>query len=134
MKHFSFELIENKLDIKLPEFYKNIIQNYPFEDIYKFRHVFDSIYNEDKKIIEININLRQKGYQNKNWPLNFFVFGENGKDNYYFLDLKKAKEEIFFIKNDKKFNPKKVENNLLEDSFERFIKAQKNLQEILDNP
>jgi hypothetical protein len=125
--------IEEQLGVKLPEPYKKVVLDYPFEDEY-YDFVKSNLFNDPNEIIKLNQKYRTSGSNNKRWPHNLFIIGAIDERNIYFIDLNSKKEEIFFLSDEHKFNEKNINKLLLNDDFEEFVDDLKAHQEIHNNP
>ena len=129
----DFIYIEEQLGVKLPEPYKKVVFDYPFEDKY-YDFVKRNLFNDPNVIIELNQKCRTNGRDKKRWPYNLYIIGAIDEKNIYFIDLDSEKEEIFFLSDEDKFNEKNIKKLLLSYDFEEFIDQMKHHQEIHNNP
>ena len=126
-------MIEKELNISLPELYKKTIENNPLSDKNRYSFVYDSLYDDANEIIKMNINLRDNGLQNKKWPINLFAIGTNGVNCYYFIVLdEKDDGNIYFISDEEKYNPQKVNKHLFKKSYDNFIEHMVFMQNLLN--
>jgi hypothetical protein len=133
MNSDKLQNIENELNIELPEEYKKIQKNYPFDN---FSEKTQKMFSGDcKEILEVNTQLRKNGYKENLWPSNFFAIGYaevSDKNNaIYFINLqKKDSQKIFVAEEDKKFNPKAIGSLKRHDTFAKFIRNLKILESV----
>lgn len=103
--------IETELNLILPEEYKEVMCDYPFNNPdkeTKKMFLYDS-----KDIIKLNDRMRTGGYAGEKWPESFFCFGyveyKQGEDLVYFMNTTgKSPGNVYVADGDKKFNPKAI--------------------------
>ncbi len=124
--------IENELNIKLTDSYKNLIETNPFADKHKYPNVYNSLFDDSSELIRINLELRKNGFKNKAWSSNLFVIGTGCKKNYYyFINLdENEKSKIYSITEEDKFNPQNIKKLALCSRFDQFVLIQSTLQNI----
>lgn len=126
-------MIERDLDIKLTKSYKNIIENNPLSDKNQYPYVYDSLLDDAKELIELNLTLRKNGLQNKAWYKDSFIIGTNGVNCYYFIILKESEDgNVYYISDEHKYNPKNIKKHLSDKSFEEFVEEEKFMQTLLN--
>jgi hypothetical protein len=84
----DFEIIESKLSISLPEYYKLAISNYPFKALDNLEFVEDNLVNNEEWLIQTNIELRECSFFGNTWPSHFFAIGHDGFGNFTFINVK----------------------------------------------
>ena len=88
--------IEVSIGARLPESYRQFMQKYT-EDLLQIAGDFEFITEADC-IVKLNEDLRKMPfYQGKSWPDRLFAIGENGCEDYYFLDLKDSTGAVLFV-------------------------------------
>lgn len=126
-------LIEKKLNISLVESYKEVILANPLSDKMGCADVYESLCDDPQKVIKMNLELRENGYQNKVWAPNLFAIGTNGEKCYYFINLdEKTESNIYLISEDDKFNPQNIKKHIFCKSYTDFIEMRKFLQKMLN--
>lgn len=95
--------IESTLVIKLPEFYRVCMLDYPrwllakqpsWSDVTKWEFADDA-----DRVIKFNQYVRGcspgEFFDDKTWPLDYFVIGSEAEQNWYFLDLASESEGVY---------------------------------------
>ena len=124
MNQFDFDTVEKKLGITLPTFYKNAIINYPFKAQDDLDDIEDSLVCDHKWLIDENIELREKGFFDQEWPNYFYAFGKDGFGNYYFINLRDDDQSIYFADHEETFNYENIEEMRSNWSMDDFIEDQ----------
>ena len=75
--------IEHTLNIKLPPSYISVVENYPCPDNSDI--CGHGLFNDPETVIEQNLQHRQYGWFGLKWPETFFVIGDSGCGDTYFL-------------------------------------------------
>lgn len=122
--------IEEDLDVTLPQSYKDAIQNYPFKNIDDIDNIEDSLIKNKDRLIALNLKLRKDGFGGSQWPDYFFVIGEDGSGNYFFMNLKnKDDERVFYADHESDFEPGRLEDYLYDINLRAFIKTKLEIQD-----
>ena len=133
MNREDVKIIEADLNISLPESYKEVILNYPFDD--SFDGIKDYLWNDFIKIVKGNLYYRENGFHGKTWPDCFYIIGKMIGDNIFYINLNDVNSEtIYFLCDEDKYNPENIKKDRYSDSFQEFIHQCKFLQKIHDNP
>ena len=99
MTDADFALIEKTLEIRLPDDYKEVLRNCPE------RHLpfLEELQNDYYAVLQENTAARQHAHlgwdddrQEVPWPPYYFIVGNDGFGNPYFLDLNRARSPVFF--------------------------------------
>jgi hypothetical protein len=131
MEKKDFELIEQRLSIRLPESYRNVFQDNPLANKKKYCDVYESLLDNPNDIIEINMQLRKNGLKKKAWNENFYIIGLNGGGNYYFINLDDSNNhQIYYLSNKDRYNPEKIDKYLAFDDYKEFLGHRIALQSI----
>jgi hypothetical protein len=106
MEAIDIQKIEKILKIKLPQDYKNILLNYPPEIAEAGELQFS---NDAEWLIGQNEFVREDPanfFGKKAWPGEYFVIGEDGNGNCYYLDLsQKPPSTVFLLSHDEPDRP-----------------------------
>lgn len=122
--------IEGDLDVTLPQSYKDAIQNYPFKNIDDLDNTEDSLIKNKDRLVALNLKLRKDGFGGSKWPDYFFVIGEDGSGNYFFMNLKsKDDERVFYADHESDFEPGRLEDYLYDIDLRAFIKTKLEIQD-----
>lgn len=125
----NFAIIEEDLNIILPQSYKDAIRNYPFKNMDDIDNIEDSLIKNKDRVVALNLKLRKDGFGDSQWPKFFFVIGEDGSGNYYFMNLKsKSDERVFYADHESDFEPIKLEDYLYDTNLGAFIKTKLEIQ------
>jgi len=130
----DFKLIEEQLQVVLPESYKELMTRYPFNGS-KYLLVRENLLNDPVTIIEINRNYRKNGYKNKPLPETAYIIGKNGNNSLFFIDLKNENQEtVYYLDEERQFNPGNLDKYVLSYNLKEFVELTKILQDVLKNP
>jgi hypothetical protein len=125
MNAADFTSIEEALRLRLPEWYRTTLEVYPFpkEEMELFARA--------QKVINQNQEYRKTGWFGFPWPPSFFIIGEDGCGNLYFLDLADDDPRIFIADHDGGPEPKKeaLEEMVSSASLDAHIKETLEIQE-----
>jgi|GEM_PF-4342637 len=124
----NFKRIENVLNIELPDEYIGVINNYPFAGGL-YDKLKNNLIDDENKIIDLNLKLKEKGFIGKKLPDDFFAFGQEGADSIFFLRIS-YDSNIYFLSKGDKYNINKINEYILYHSFDEFIEETLVLQEI----
>ena len=85
MTKADFQEIERKLNVVLLSFYKTGMTVYPFsgEDL---EFALEDLWDKVEVIIKKNLAIRKSGFFGQKWNNDWFIFGEDGMGDYYYLD------------------------------------------------
>jgi hypothetical protein len=83
----DLKLIEEQLDLQLPDWYRAALSHYPFAE--NTRHFFSTA----KEIIRANKEKRAAGWFGFQWPACYFDIGETMLGDVFFIHLRKGMEE-----------------------------------------
>lgn len=86
MNQDDVKKIEKNTEIKLPEFYKQVLLNYPKELVGTEAEDF-GLLNDADVIIYENNDVRRNGYFGEAWPARYFIIGQNGCGDYFVINL-----------------------------------------------
>jgi hypothetical protein len=93
MKPEDLQRIEEVLGLRLPESYASLILNYPCpENEYIREH---ELFSDPEKVIRANQEHRKNGWFYLDWPGHFFVIGDDGCGDTYFMVIGKD-ESVYF--------------------------------------
>jgi hypothetical protein len=113
--------VENTLEIVLPEFYKKIMQEYPFEVKEDLDFVEDNLVKETEWLINENKDLRQNGFFSHFWPNHLFAIGHDGFGNYIFLNLKGNDPKIYLVNHDENIDFNDISDIELSSTMSEYI-------------
>lgn len=134
MNDNDLSMIESKLNIILPDSYKKLMLNYPFEGE-KYQAIQENLIDNVDDLIDINLHYRDNGFQGKRLPDSFYIIGKNGENNIFFIVLDgKEQEIIYYVSDERKYSPKNLNKFILSRSFQKFVEQTKVLQDIYNNP
>ncbi len=105
MTNAELDRIESALDLKLPAFYRQYMLDYPLWLVDKQPEWSDVVMgefaNDADRIIEFNQEVREAGpgefFDDRTWPLHYFVIGSECEQNWYFLDLASGTETVYLF-------------------------------------
>jgi len=108
MTNTELDRIESALDVKLPAFYRQYMLNYPLWLTEKQPEWSDvamgEFANDADRIIEFNRYVRGAGpdefFDDRTWPLHYFVIGSECEQNWYFLDLASGSETVYLFQHE----------------------------------
>ena len=87
--------IQDETGIECPEFYVQVITNYPSKlentDAPDF-----GLLDDPEVIIYENNDVRTQGCFGAAWPSHYFIIGQNGCGDYYVVDLDKKEFSVYF--------------------------------------
>jgi hypothetical protein len=89
MTHEAFCRIEQAFSIALPEWYCLRVLDYPFSK------PEDGFYHDEESIVRANEELRRDGWFGFPWPQEFFVIGDTGFGDSYFIVPSTGDRRIF---------------------------------------
>jgi hypothetical protein len=93
MTQSDFEQIERRLDVTLPRTYTALLAVYPPDADDDIRS--HGLFSDPDRVIEENIAHRRDGWFHIPWPDHYFVIGDDGCGDTYFMVLGKD-EHIYF--------------------------------------
>ncbi len=105
----DFARIEASLGLQLPEWYVRRLRQYPLSE------PDESLFDSADWTIRENERFRADGYFGSPWPRDFFVIGESGSGDPFFIRPGTADERIFWA--DHEGGPAPHESNLSEMEF-----------------
>jgi hypothetical protein len=85
----AFNGIEQKFGLTLPDWYRRWVLDYPFAE------PDDALYHDETSIVRANDELRRDGWFGFPWPREFFVIGDTGCGDSYFIVPSTADKRIF---------------------------------------
>lgn len=130
----EFKLVEEELQISLPDAYKELMTRYPFQDS-KYLLVKENLLNDPKTLIELNRYYRENGYKNKSLPENSYIIGKNGNNSIFFINLNNENQEtVYYLDEERQYNSNNLEKYVLSNNFKEFVELTKILQDVLKNP
>ncbi len=114
-------VIENRLEITLPDFYRAVMMNYPFKPVDELDCVEDDLVKEVEWVVSSNQDLRTEGFFGAAWPHSFFAIGHDGFGNYYFLNLKNNDCVIYFADHEEPFDSINLESLEFASNMDEYI-------------
>ncbi len=133
MKQEDFALIEQGLEITLPESYKKAAVE---AKISKTKHP-SQFYDEPHKVISTNKRLREKGLYGQLLRKNHYVIGyERDGSDYYFIDLNLENGPVYLANKTKtwKYTPEDIINNESPyNSIDEFVDFMCDLNAMVEN-
>jgi hypothetical protein len=75
----AFSRIEQAFGVALPDWYRLRVLDYPFSK------PEDALYHDEESIVRANEELRRDGWFGFPWPQEFFVIGDTGFGDSYFI-------------------------------------------------
>ena len=96
MNSAQISQIEDALGLSLPSSYKDAVLNYPFPEIdaIRYHHFFECA----ELVITENLAHRKNGWFNILWPNDYFVIGDDGCGNTFFMLA--GEQTIYFADHD----------------------------------
>ncbi len=98
----ELDRIESALDLKLPDFYRRFMLDYPkwlpekqpdWSDVERWE-----LANDPERVIRFNQSVRaaepDEFFDDKTWPTHYFVIGSERDQNWYYLDLASGSETV----------------------------------------
>jgi len=126
MNPSEFSNIERSLGIELPQSYKSLLASYPIgvsEDIKSH-----GLFADPNRVIQENIALRTEGWFRIDWPVSYFVIGDDGCGDYYFMVIGKD-EKVYFADHECGSHPvDAVEECLSSDSLSKHFSRELELE------
>jgi hypothetical protein len=114
----AFTRIERAFGVRLPEWYRASLVQYPLSE------ADESLYSDEESIVRANEELRRDGWWDMPWPQEFFAIGDTGCGDTYFIVPSTGDRRVFIA--DHEGGPAPSYQNLGEmvesDSFEKFIR------------
>jgi hypothetical protein len=96
----DLQTIEQELSIRLPEYYKQYMLDYPLDSLSEFEDY--DFFSDSGKLITENKH-SYNGFYGKPVNKKYFRIGNNGLGNYYFIDLEKDGGVICYFRTDQSF-------------------------------
>jgi hypothetical protein len=120
----DFTRITETLQVRLPEWYRSTLEAYPFPT------AEPELFASADEVIQQNQEYRKSGWFDFPWPSSFFVIGEDGCGNLYFVHLAADERRIFIADHDGGPEPKKekLDEMVSSDSLEAHIKETAEIQ------
>jgi hypothetical protein len=87
--------IERETGTKLPEYYVDLVINYPTELVGTAAPAHELL-NDPGEVIEENLDVRKNGYFGEPWPAHYFIIGRNGLGDYWVVRLDRTHFSIGF--------------------------------------
>jgi len=85
----ELQRVEQKFGVSLPEWYRHCVLAYPFSE------PEDALYQDEASLVRENEDIRRDGWYGFPWPSEFFVIGETGCGDSYFIVPSSGDERIF---------------------------------------
>jgi hypothetical protein len=85
----AFSRIEQAFGVALPEWYRLRVLDYPFSK------PEDGLHHDEESIVRANEELRRDGWFGFPWPQEFFVIGDTGFGDSYFIVTSTGDRRIF---------------------------------------
>ncbi|MDR3457571.1 MAG: SMI1/KNR4 family protein [Verrucomicrobiae bacterium] len=85
----AFNRIEQEFGVTLPDWYRRQLLKYPFIK------GDDALYADEAGIVRANQELRRDGWFGFPWPREFFVIGDTGCGDYFFIVPATGDQRIF---------------------------------------
>ena len=85
--------IEQELRVKLPEIYKRVLLKYPFP--LDSDAAYYDLYGDPEVIVEDNKYYIDNGINGLPWPTHYFIVGNDGAGDIFFIDLNSPDSPIF---------------------------------------
>src|SRR5713101_3945567 len=85
----AFNRIEQEFGVTLPDWYRRQILKYPFSE------GDDALYSGEENIVRANQELRRDGWFGFLWPREFFVIGDTGCGDSFFIVPSTGDKRIF---------------------------------------
>ncbi|MEP6671003.1 MAG: SMI1/KNR4 family protein [Chthoniobacter sp.] len=111
----DFARIEESLGLKLPEWYVRRLAEYPLPQL------DDALYDSADWAIRENEQLRTEGYMGSPWPREFFVIGQSGSGDPFFIRPGTTDPRVFWA--DHEGGPAPDQANLAEMEFADNLEA-----------
>lgn len=125
----DLKLLELELKMDIPDYYKNIMLNYPLVHYDNCSNIRIAFMDDKNWLIEENKELRCQGFYNHVWPDYFFAFGHDGCGDYYFIDCRDKKSgHIYFADHEKNFNKEKMD--IFMPNLKVFLDSKINLNQV----
>ena len=105
MEAADFARIETSLSIELPDAYRLFMSSYPSEADEDIRS--HALFSDSDLIVAENLEHRKEGWFGIKWPDEYFVIGDDGCGDTYFMVLGKD-EKVYFA--DHEAGPHPTEN------------------------
>jgi hypothetical protein len=90
----AFSRIEQEFNVTLPGWYRLRLFDYPFSEPYV------AFYRDEESIARANRELRREGWYGFPWPREFFVIGDTGFGDSYFIVPSTGDRRIFIAAHD----------------------------------
>ena len=85
----AFHRIEQEFGVELPDWYCRQVNEYPFAES------DDALYSDEESIVHANQELRRDGWFRFPWPREFFVIGDTGCGDFFFIVPSTRDKRIF---------------------------------------
>ena len=85
----AFHRIEQAFSVTLPDWYRRQVVEYPFAE------PDDALYSDEESIVRANQELRRDGWFRFPWPREFFIIGDDGCGDYWFIVPSTGDKRIF---------------------------------------
>lgn len=95
MTESDLNRIEQVLNISLPREYRAVVSRYPFAPNSSLADY--ALPNDADRVIEMNVLSRECEWDSEASPIHWFVFGHDGGECSYFLDLTRPNSPVFAI-------------------------------------
>lgn len=130
----EFKLVEEELQVTLPDAYKELMTRYPFQDS-KYLLVKENLLNDPKTLIDLNRHYRENGYKSKSLPEHSYIIGKNGNNSIFFINLNNENQEtVYYLDEERQYNSNNLDKYVLSSNFKEFVELTKILQDVLKNP
>ncbi|EGR2301167.1 hypothetical protein D0814_13180 [Vibrio parahaemolyticus] len=114
MKSEELSLIESKIEVVLPNSYKQALLNYP-ETLFGTEAEDFHFLTNANEIISENLEVRENGYFGEKWPDRHFIIGHNGCGDYYVINHTNTEFSVGLADQDK------MECNLFANNLNEFV-------------
>jgi len=82
--HDDVKRIEKETGISLPQHYVDLVVNYP-DELAETEAPDYGLLDDPDEVIRANRDVREQGYFGEQWPLQYFIIGQNGCGDYYVI-------------------------------------------------
>lgn len=85
----AFDRIGKTFGMTLPDWYRGRVLDYPFF------HADKALYNDEEVITHANEDAREEGWRGFPWPPEFFIIGDTGDGDSFFIVPRTGDRRIF---------------------------------------
>ena len=115
MNQEEVDELEGKLDLTLPETYKQLVLNHP--GFYRQHELCDHV----DPLVYDNRDLRRKGFFGIDWPADYFVIGSDGTGNFYFITTAPFDGHVYLADHDGGAGPDDLDAAKAFESLDDFV-------------